>query len=66
MYSFELLQVAEKMENMGRRDAETEVFLKKIIEKETYKDRALLKIVSEINDDEEKVYWFKTWTIHSF
>lgn len=56
MYSFELLQVAEKMENMGRRDAETEVFLKKIIEKETYKDRALLKIVSEINDDEEKVY----------
>lgn len=46
--------------NLGRQDAETEVFLDKIIEKEGgCNDNVLLIILSEINDDEEKVYQFK-------
>lgn len=48
--------------NLGRQDAETEVFLDKIIEKKGgCNDNVLLIILglSEINDDEEKVYQLK-------
>lgn len=48
--------------NLGRQDAETEVFLDKIIEKKGgCNDNVLLIILGlpEINDDEEKVYQFK-------
>lgn len=46
--------------NLGRQDAETEVFLDKIIEKKGgCNDNVLLIILSEINDDEEKVYQFE-------
>lgn len=54
------------MNNLGRQDAETEVFLDKIIEMNGgCNDNALLIILSKIKDDEEKVYLFKTFSINS-
>lgn len=45
------------MNNLGRQDAETEVFLDKIIEMNGgCNDNALLIILSKIKDDEKKVY----------
>ncbi|XP_052711006.1 uncharacterized protein LOC128185454 [Crassostrea angulata] len=50
--------------NLGRQDAETEVFLDKIIEKEGgCNDNVLLIILSEINDDEEKAQRLVTYSL---
>lgn len=47
---------------VGKQEAETEVFLDRIIKKEGSKDRALLFIVSEI-PNETKVIQFKDSTL---
>lgn len=62
-YSFQLLQVEEKMNvnKLGKQDAEMDVFVDEILgeKKSDCNNNALLIILSKIKNDEEKVYQLK-------
>ena len=49
---------------VGKQEAETEVFLDRIIKKEGSKDRALLFIVSEIPNETKVILVLKDSTLH--